>query len=252
MIEKIISGAQTGVDRAALDVAIELGMPHGGWVSKGRKTEDGMLLDKYLLKETKTICYSQRREVNIFDSDGTLIISHGKLTGGVLQTQRVSTKLRKPCLHIDLNEIDEPKAVQIISSWIDIRGIKTLNVAGPKESKDPRIYDTTKRILLTILQSHPDRILAKWPKTTEEAIERLISELPLNDKTKIAKTTEEDLVSLHPKLGKYIRNCFGLCSGNKELMASCLFVMGERELHEDDASAFIIKKVCCQKSPIYV
>ena len=81
MIDKIISGGQTGADRAALDVAIELGIPHGGWVPKGRKTEAGRLPAKYQLKEMPTDSYPERTEQNVLDSDGTLIISHGSLTG---------------------------------------------------------------------------------------------------------------------------------------------------------------------------
>ena len=82
MLTKIISGGQTGADRAALDVAIEFDIPHGGWIPKGRRTEDGPLPDRYLLKETKNIGYPQRTEFNIVESDATLILSHGKLAGG--------------------------------------------------------------------------------------------------------------------------------------------------------------------------
>ncbi len=82
MIEKIISGGQTGADRAALDVAIKLDLPHGGWIPKGRKAEDGPLTDKYQLQEMSTASYSKRTEQNVIDSDGTLIICRGKPTGG--------------------------------------------------------------------------------------------------------------------------------------------------------------------------
>ena len=74
MIKKIISGGQTGADRAALDVAIKLGIRHGGWIPKGRKTEDGPLSDKYQLQEMPTASYPARTEQNVIDSDGTLII----------------------------------------------------------------------------------------------------------------------------------------------------------------------------------
>jgi hypothetical protein len=77
MIKKIISGGQTGADRAALDTAIKLGIPHGGWISKGRKAEDGPLPDKYQLQEMPTDSYPERTEQNVVDSEGTLIISHG-------------------------------------------------------------------------------------------------------------------------------------------------------------------------------
>jgi len=83
MIQKIISGGQTGADRAALDFAIKRGIPHGGWIPKGRKTEDGTLPEKYHLLEMPTGSYSKRTEKNILDSDGTLIVSHGLLTGGI-------------------------------------------------------------------------------------------------------------------------------------------------------------------------
>ena len=82
MIVKIISGGQSGVDRAALDAAIRLGIPHGGWVPKGRLAEDGPLPETYSLRETPTAVYAERTEKNVVDSDGTLIISRGELTGG--------------------------------------------------------------------------------------------------------------------------------------------------------------------------
>lgn len=89
MIEKIISGGQTGADRAGLDVAIELGIPHGGWIPKGRKTEEGPLPAKYKLKEMRTTSYPKRTEKNILDSDGTVIFTFGKLTGGSELTRRL-------------------------------------------------------------------------------------------------------------------------------------------------------------------
>ncbi len=92
MIKKIISGGQTGADQAALDVAIKLDIPHGGWITKGRLTEDGPLPDKYNLQEMPTSSYPERTEKNILDSDGTLIISHGKLTGGSALTRELAVK----------------------------------------------------------------------------------------------------------------------------------------------------------------
>ena len=82
MIKRIISGGQTGADRAALDFAIKMDLPHGGWIPKGRLAEDGPLPEKYQLQEMPTQNYPKRTEQNVIDSDGTLIITHGKLTGG--------------------------------------------------------------------------------------------------------------------------------------------------------------------------
>jgi predicted Rossmann-fold nucleotide-binding protein len=86
LLSKIISGGHTGADRAALDVAMDLGIPHGGWVPKGRMAEDGTVSEKYELQEMATESYEKRTEQNVLDSDGTLILSHGKLT----ESQRTS------------------------------------------------------------------------------------------------------------------------------------------------------------------
>jgi len=141
MLTKIISGGQTGADRAALDFAIEFDIPHGGWIPKGRKTEDGVLPDKYKLQEMSTASYPKRTEKNIPDSDGTLIFSRGKLTGGSALTQKLAKRHEHPWLHIDLDKVTAAEAVKFIAGWLDGNDIGTLNVAGPRASKDPGIYD---------------------------------------------------------------------------------------------------------------
>jgi len=240
MIKKIISGGQTGADRAALDAAIEYGVPHGGWIPKGRRTENGRLPDRYILQETSNIGYPQRTELNLLESDGTLIFSHGKLIGGSALTQKLAKKHIRPCLHIDLDEITDYKAVEIIRSWIDVRGIEVLNVAGSRASKDPLIYDAVKDIIKSVLYPPPEQITRDFPKTVNEAVDRLISELPLKDKTKIAKMHEEDLSALPFTVGQYNREQFGLGRGNEELMESSRSVSGKTDLHEESASAIII------------
>jgi len=147
MIMKIISGGQTGVDQAALDVAIELGIPHGGWIPKGRLTEDGRLPDKYQLQEMPTDKYPPRTERNVVDSDGTLIISHGKLTGGSKLTQKMALKHERPFLYVNLNEIDISGASRLIYDWLQKEEIKILNVAGSRASRDPKIYRDTMSLL---------------------------------------------------------------------------------------------------------
>ncbi|MBW6461368.1 MAG: putative molybdenum carrier protein [Bacteroidales bacterium] len=140
MIEKIISGGQTGADRAALDFAIKHNIPHGGWIPKGRKTEAGILPEKYHLQEMPTGSYPRRTEKNVLDSDGTLIVSHGLLTGGSALTTSYAEKHKKPWIHIDLEMTTCSEAVKMIQEWVERNGIKTMNVAGPRESKDPTIY----------------------------------------------------------------------------------------------------------------
>jgi len=154
MIEKIISGGQTGADRAALDFAIKHGIPHGGWVPKGRKAEDGTLDQKYHLQEMPTGQYSKRTEKNILDSDGTVIVSHGPLTGGSALTRELAKQHRKPWVHIDLKATLYPNTARMIQEWVGQNGIKVMNVAGARGSKDPKIYQAV-IVLLEATLSEP-------------------------------------------------------------------------------------------------
>ena len=151
MLLKIISGAQTGVDRAALDAALELGIPHGGWVPKGRKAEDGIIPEKYKMMEMPTERYAGRTERNILDSDGTLIISRGALTEGSDLTRQLAIKHARPWLHTDLHRIGATEAARTIHAWLERHGISVLNVAGPRASKDPGIYSLTRDILKRVI-----------------------------------------------------------------------------------------------------
>jgi Circularly permutated YpsA SLOG family/Domain of unknown function (DUF6794) len=250
VIEKIVSGGQTGADRAGLDAAIDLDIPHGGWIPKGRRTEDGGLPEKYHLEEMPTGSYEARTEQNVIDSDGTLIVSHGKLNGGSAKTRRFAKKHNRPWLHVDLDKTNLFKAAMDIGSWVEKNRIKVLNVAGPRGSKDPEIYEATKKLLkaafqLDLIQSSmpdPHYEAPHWPATVDEAVKELLSKLTLKDKTLIAKMGEDELTGLHPTLGAYIRERFGLWSGNKPLIESCLLESGE-EISEDQASAVITREL---------
>lgn len=148
LIQKILSGGQTGVDRAALDVAIAVGIPHGGWCPKGCIAEDGVIPAHYNLQETVSADYSERTTWNVRDSDGTLIILEGKPTGGTLLTIEVAKKLNKPYLIVNLScelQIDN------ITNWITENGIVVLNIAGPRESQCSNIYRLSYAILLQFL-----------------------------------------------------------------------------------------------------
>jgi hypothetical protein len=102
MIGRLVSGGQSGVDRAALDAALELGIPCGGWCPKGRKAENGAIPARYPFVETPSGGYSQRTRWNIRDADGTLILSWGKPTGGTLLTVKECRSAGKPHVVIDL------------------------------------------------------------------------------------------------------------------------------------------------------
>ncbi|MFC1535280.1 YpsA SLOG family protein [Thermodesulfobacteriota bacterium] len=243
MIKKIVSGGQTGADLAALDTAIELGIPHGGWIPKGRKTENGRLSEKYHLKEIKSIDYAQRTELNIVDSDGTILFSHGKLTGGSALTLKLAKKHNRPCFHIDLDDLSDYKAAEIITDWLDIRNIEVLNVAGSRASKDPQIYEDVQNVLKSVLYPPPEKITSNYPHTVKEAVDRLINELPLKDKTTIAKMEEHELVKLHTNLGMYMRKNFKLWSGNVALLKSCESVASRDNLVKKGAAAIIVREL---------
>jgi hypothetical protein len=260
MIRKIISGGQTGADQAALDAAMKLGIPHGGWIPKGRLTEEGSLPGDYKLTEMPTNSYPLRTEQNVIDSNGTLIISHGHLSEGSEYTRKMAIKHQRPWLHIDLNKIPAFKAATLIRSWLDENKIGILNVAGPRASKDNQIYSAVFKLIESVhylemmntAQPHAmhfeGRIhsLKKKIKTVPEAIQILIDELPLKEKTTIANMTQDEIINLNAYLGRYILDKFGLWSGNEELIESCLTFVDYPLHNEDDAAAVIIKELWLQ------
>ncbi|MCP4702248.1 MAG: hypothetical protein GY862_36120 [Gammaproteobacteria bacterium] len=132
---KIVSGAQTGVDRGALDAALEAGMPCGGWCPAGRFAEDGAIPAKYPVSELAGGGYADRTLQNVLDSDATLVIYFGRLEGGTELTVRFCMEQRKPCQLIDARKISESRAVALSRAFIAEHGIQVLNVAGPRASK---------------------------------------------------------------------------------------------------------------------
>jgi hypothetical protein len=135
---KIVSGGQTGADRAALDWAIKNDIPHGGWCPKGKEAEDGPIDAKYQLKETPSSNYLQRTEWNVRDSDGTVIFSVGKrLSDNPSDTLEFAIKHRKPYLH--LSAVFKDNAASKLKKWMEENSIRVLNVAGPRASKEPEV-----------------------------------------------------------------------------------------------------------------
>ncbi|MEO0248919.1 MAG: putative molybdenum carrier protein [candidate division WOR-3 bacterium] len=147
---RIISGGQTGVDRAALDAALEMGIPCGGWCPKGRLAEDGCISQRYPLKETRTSQYQERTRLNVRDSEGTLILKAGELKGGTALTVKLARGMKKPLLLIDLELNPDPARVR---RWIHANNICVLNVAGPRESGSPGIHDLALGFLRKVFQN---------------------------------------------------------------------------------------------------
>jgi hypothetical protein len=135
-LKKIVSGGQTGVDRAALDFAIRRGIPHGGYCPKGRRSESGRIAAKYQLTECASADYAMRTALNVAHSDGTLILTRGRPEGGTQRTVFLCREYGKPALVIDL---DRKLKSADFADWIHTHGIETLNIAGPRESKQSGI-----------------------------------------------------------------------------------------------------------------
>ncbi|MES9993685.1 MAG: putative molybdenum carrier protein [Candidatus Thiodiazotropha sp.] len=144
---KIVSGGQTGVDRAALDGAIACGIDVGGWCPQGRMAEDGAIPECYPLKELDNAGYSERTLQNVIDSDATLIIYFGYLSGGTEQTLAYCIAERRPYLLIDGEELSRERAAVRVLDFIASREIEVLNVAGPRASGEARAYDYTRAVI---------------------------------------------------------------------------------------------------------
>jgi hypothetical protein len=148
VIEKIVSGGQTGVDRAALDFALARGIEIGGWVPAGRLAEDGRIPDRHAgLRETDSPDPAVRTAWNVRDSNATLIVSHGPLAGGSLLTFEEASRLGRPVLHLDLDRMSHDEAAARLRSWLEARRPRVLNVAGPRASQDPRIAAAVQAVL---------------------------------------------------------------------------------------------------------
>jgi hypothetical protein len=256
LIKKIISGAQTGVDRAALDFAIKNDIPHGGWAPKGRTAEDGIIPGKYLVHEAPTANDDRGIELNVVHSDGTLIITHGEPTCEPALTRTFAEKHKKPYFHVNLISTPVFKASIEIPRWIKKYDIKILNITGSRAGKDPKIYDATIKILEAVFllrviddnvsdfiyKKHAQALKAIYPEMLDGAVDELIIELPLKDKVEIAGMPEYDLDILYPSLGLYIRDKYGLSHG-VSLLDACRQLSGDSNLQADDAAIFIIKKL---------
>jgi len=150
IVERVVSGGQTGADRAALDFAIERGLKHGGWCPKGRRAEDGRIPSRYKLKETPTINYAQRTEWNVRDSDGTVICTlMAALTGGSKKTADLARKHGKPCLHLSAGGTADP--AKELRAFIRPNRIKVLNVAGSRASEEPGVGNFVIDVLSQVL-----------------------------------------------------------------------------------------------------
>lgn len=258
MFKKIISGGQTGADRAALDMAIKFNFDHGGWIPKGRRTEQGPLPVKYQLREMATEDYRERTRQNILDSHGTLILSRGKLTGGSKLTQSFARVIGRPHCCIDLLNTEEFEAAVVLKSFIMENNIEILNVAGPRLSHQPLIYRDVKTVLevtlyLFFLETRQDRVMKEFipqgsikedfPQTLEGAVDLLCRDLPLRTKAGIARARHEDIYMLYFTLLEYIRHRVGFDMENQDLLKACAAGADDADHTVEDGVMAILKRL---------
>jgi hypothetical protein len=151
----IFSGGQTGVDRAALDAALSAGAPCGGWCPAGRLAEDGVLPERYPLREAIEGGYRERTRANVRDSGGTLVIHAGELEGGTAQTINFCQAHGKPYLLIDSNAVTPEAAAATARRFVSEHRIAILNVAGPRASKHPQLYAYAFTLVTLVLKDAP-------------------------------------------------------------------------------------------------
>jgi len=258
MLKKIISGGQTGADQAALDVAIKFNIDHGGWIPKGRRTENGTLPVKYQLKEMDTTDYRERTKQNIMDSHGVVIISRGKLTGGSNLSQSFAKIVGKPNCYLDLLNNEEFEAAIILKSFIMENKIQILNVAGPRLSHDPGIYMDVKTILETMLfifflDTGQERVIKSnislkpvkeaFPQTLDDAIDLICDDLSLKAKTFMAKVEPHNISILYFGLLEYLRHRVGFDMENPMLFKHCCSMIGGDTCTIEDAVMEILKRL---------
>ena len=149
---KIVSGGQTGVDRAALDVALELGLDCGGWCPAGRRAEDGVIDARYPLIQTPSDHPAQRTEWNVRDSDATLLLTGAGPSPGTALARDVARRLGRPVHTFSADALPDVGAFR---RWTQVCRVRTLNVAGPRESESPGVYEKSRAVLRALLSPVP-------------------------------------------------------------------------------------------------
>jgi hypothetical protein len=258
MFTKIISGGQTGAERAALNVAIKFNIPHSGWIPLGRNAEDGPISNKYQLSEMPITSYSKKTEQNVLHADGNLIVSHGSLSGSCSHTKKIAIKHGLPWYHVNLTKTSIFQSALLIFQWIEINKIRVLNVTGPKVSEESTIYEGVKNVLeaMILLEPVKDRLidltagpndkekkkrLIQKPESVEETVDYLISEMAFKYQISIANSSEDELIRFYSTIGLYIGNRF-LNPRNKKLLESCRRIAQDNYLNWAQVPMVILKE----------
>jgi hypothetical protein len=258
MIHKLISSGQTGVELAALDVAIKLGIDHGGWVARGKRNSQGPLSDVYHLSEVPALGFKTAMEQNVMSADGTLLVTRGKKSPRTQYAVEMSLKHKRQLLHVDLSQNSSFEAASLISSWGSLQHIRIAFVTGPQAETDPHIYEHMLKIMETAFylgfvktgmhptstDREPELFAGQpegYPYSVEEAVARLKSVLTLKDRAHLANIQAGELDHMRTGLSEYIKQKFGLYAGNAPLMKSCANIGKRENPLVEEACAIILR-----------
>ncbi len=240
LVRKILACGQTGAELAALDVAVKLGLGHGGWAPRGLRNEEGSLPDYLDMRESPHSGYPHAMEQNIVESDGTLLITRGVKTPETRHAVKVTLKHHRQLLHVDLSQQSAFEGASLASSWFALQRIETVFVTGPPKSLDPKIYHQVKKLLETAFylgfvktgmdprhgqttsSGGSTKAVGDRPPSVDHAVVLLKKALPLKERTLMANMQPDELESLRSGLGEYIKQNFGLYAGNPTLMEDCM------------------------------
>ncbi len=245
-ITKIISTGAFGPESAALDVAIKLKIPYGGFAPKA---DDPKLVSRFKLTEQSFESALDCVKANMQISDGTLIFTRGEPDKDLQHLIDYATVHDHPILHIDFVQTSPLQAAFEINVWWDKHSIKALHVTGPG---DPDLYHEVYESLYSTFmlnmeeppeQGKPSLWRKPIPLTVDDAVQYLMGELPLKDKVSIANMDAEEVGGLHLTLGKFIRNRFGLWEGNPHLLIDCAEDAGQDIQYADQASVVILARL---------
>jgi hypothetical protein len=249
VIRKIISGGQCPVELAALDLAIKLEIPYKGWMARGDGDD---LREKYHLALEKSGGATVCMEKNLQESQGVLVVCQNTPPETFHLLKKLANQHGKDFLRVDLEKISKFECALNISRWISENRIEVLYVTGEKSQKEKSMYEAAVDILETVLYldqvetgkplaEKPSKLFQPAPKTVEEAVECLEADLSLKDRVTIAQMTFGELGGLNLTLGKYIRDSFGLWSGNPSLVDSCRARKGSKSLQNEEVPVIIIQ-----------
>jgi hypothetical protein len=263
MMEKIISGGQTGADQAALDVAVKYNIPYGGWIPRGRRTEAGPLPARYQMSMMPTSDYRDRTLKNIQDSHGTVVLYRNRLMGGSRLTRQLAKSEEKPCMAVNLVTHDPFEAAVTLQSFADEYRINVLNVAGPRASHDPDIYMDVKMVLeifvyLLFLEkeiSWPYEALVMdnvpgYPESVQGAVDLVMADLSLKSMTAVARLDPPDIQTLYFSWVDTLRFRLGLDDGNTALLNVCRKQADVAYFTVEDAVMAVVKavKTACEQA----